>query len=208
MYSNDMSDEAKHIINNNVEISRIDSFFYHSAHEFDYNWVSVARSLLRYKNEEAIILFKTMLNDDRVEFQNYAIFPLINAEQFDIAFTKFKELVSNNEIIILQNLYHSGDHSDFSDKKFVLFKKHKDKFIPFFKEICFEDSISYEIKFRIADLLYYLGEEEEIILICEEILEKLPEPNTSWKDHTPEDSMNSNLRYYAHQKLKDLKKNK
>lgn len=203
IYSNDISDEEEYIFNNIVTISRIDSFFFQS---IALNKLYVASSLLKYKDEEAVYLFNKMLNDERVEFQNYSIFPLINAGQFEIAFAKYKELILNNKIHLLYNLQNFGD--DFSNKKMNLYKKHKKDFIPFLKEVCYMDSVSYEIKFRIAELLYFLDEKKEIEMICEEILEKIPEVNKQWKYQNPEEKSNNLLIAYAKEKLRKLKKKK
>ena len=86
--------------------------------------------------------------------------------------------------------------------------KNKKEFIPFFKEVCSNDSISYELKFRIAELLYWLGEEKEIELICDEIIEKLPESNKKWREQNPEEQSSTLLISYAKEKLKDIKKQK
>lgn len=201
IYASDISDEAKYIFTNAVEISRIDSFFFQS---IDINKMYVAKSLLKYKDEEAICLFKKMLNDDSVEFQNYSIFLLINAGQFDIAFAKYKELILNNKINLLYNLQNLGD--DFSNTKMSLYEKHKEDFTPFLKKTCFLDSISYEIKYRIADLLFFLDEKKEIEMICEEILEKIPEVNKNWRNQNPEEKSNMILRAYAKEKLSKIKK--
>ena len=204
IYSSDISEGAKYIFHNTVEISRIDSFLYHRAHELDSNRMYVARSLLKYTNEEAINLFTKMLKDNRSEYQNFSIFPLINAGKFDIAFTKYKELILNNKINIFINFYHRGDDSDFSKRKLSLYKKHKDEFTPFLKKICMMDTISYQIRLKAAVVLYYIGEKKELKFICEEIVEKVPKTTKNWKDHSPEESKNENLRYEAKQKLKNL----
>ena len=203
IYAGDLSEEAKYISKNTVPISRIDSYFFQSN---DINKMYVAKSLLKYKDKEAVILYKKLLDDSRIEFQNYSILPLINSGEFDLAFTKFKELLLNNEIINPFNLYHSGDHSKFSAQKLILFNKYKSEFVPFLKEACSLDSVSYHIKFRVSDLLYSLGEEEEIKIVCEEILEKVPESSNQSSENSEVDSKNSSLRYYAYQKLKELKK--
>ena len=201
-YAGEISEEARYIYENEVSISRIDSFFFQSS---DYGKFLVAESLLKYKDEEAITLFKKLLNNSLREYQGFSIFPLINAGEFELGFNKFKEMILNNDIII-HNLNFRYKHSNYSKQKFSIFEKHKDHFIPFFKDICFQDSISYEIKFWIADLLYYLGEEREIVLICNEIITKTSESRINNKEHSNEESINSNLRGYAKRRLQLLKK--
>ena len=145
IYSNDFSFEANYIFKNTVEISRIDSFFFKGNHSFEEK-IFVAHTLFNYKNENAKNLFLKMLKDSRVINQSIAILPLINLGEFQIAFIKFKEIILQNNEEALISLYYQNTLSDYTNRKLALYKEYKKEFIPFFKEICKKDSISYSIK--------------------------------------------------------------
>ena len=205
-YSNAYSTEANFIFRNKVEISRIDSFLYKGNYMLQEKEF-VAYSLIQYKSEEAIKLLKKLLNDSIPEFQSIAIMPLMNAGEFEIAFNKFKELIQQNEKEVLINFYEANQIGVFSDKKLLIYKKHKEQFIPFLKEICTSKTTCYSIKIEAANTLYYLDEKEILKLICNEILTNIPDPEISKKKYskfTLEERRNWHLRKKANFKLKRL----
>jgi hypothetical protein len=202
IYSNSFSEEANFILRNKVNISRLDSLYYVNYHHIDDRSV-VAKTLMKYKSEDAIALFNKLLKDERLEYQNYSIFPLINVGKFNIAFKKYKELVINNNINIQLNFYNDGNDSDFSKNKLELYKQHKNEFSPFLKKVCSNDTISNSIKLRAANILYILGEKNELKLVCEMILENIPEITKNWKEHSQEEKYKARLRLEA-QKLLNI----
>ena len=215
IYSNDFGDEANYILQNRVEISIIDSFYYnvinvlpeYNVHLHNGGRRPVAMHLLNYIDEEAINLFLKLLKDYRFEYQNYSIFPLINAGKFDIAFSKYKELVLNNKIDIILNFYR-GQINPFHNKQFILYKKYKKDFIPFLKKVCLIDTITYEIRFDASKTLYYLGEKDELINLSKEILENVPNPDDGIKnrnDYSDNERRNRLIRHKAENSLKNLK---
>ena len=205
-FANAYSTEANFISLNKVEISRIDSFLFignYMLQEKEF----VAYSLILYKSEEAIKLLKKMLNDSKPAFQSIAIMPLINAGEFEVAFNKFKELIQQNENKVLINFYEANQIGVFSDKKLLIYKKHKEQFIPFLKEICTSKTTCYSIKIEAANTLYYLDEKEILKLICTEILTNIPDPEISKKEYskfTIEERRDWHLRKKANFKLKRL----
>ena len=191
---------------NKVDVSRLESYFFNDKYSFEDKGV-VASHLMRYTEQEAIALFKKMLNDDSPEMQNFAIFPLLNVGEFDIAFEKYKLLILKNEIHILLNLTCYG-HSR-CKKMLNLMKKYQDKFIPFLKDAFLIEALSYELRYGISDMLYHLGEKKELKLICEEILEKCTEPRIIEIEHSPGIDFNAILRDRAKTCLKIIsEKNK
>jgi len=197
LYSSDISLEARYISENQVTITRIDSFLFHSQIELETNYRHVARSLLNYTSEVAVELFIKMLNDDNLDFQNYAIYPLLNSGRLEIAFAKFEELLLNGKLDLMFNLYYHGDKSDFSLGKFELIKMHRNLFIPLFKKVCLLNYITHEVKYKVAYQLYYLGHDEEIKSVCNEILAEIPESKKLWKSKNPIEKKNSLLRSNA-----------
>ncbi len=209
-FANAYSTEANFIFWNKVEISRIDSFLFKGNYMLQEKEF-VAYSLIKYKSEEAIKLLKKMLNDSIPEFQSIAIMPLINAGEFEIAFNKFKKLIQQNEKEVLTNFYITNKGGVFEEKKKLIYKKHKDQFQPFLIELCNSSTFSYSIKYHAAKTLFYLGNEEFLQPICNDILSNIPDPEKSKKrpsERTEEESQNWHLRDKAKSTLKQLEKEK
>ncbi len=206
LFSNDYSFEANYIFKNHVEISIIDSFFFKSNHPFEEKKF-VTLTLINYESENAKNLFLKLLNDDSIENQSLSIIPLINVGEFQKGLNKLKKLLLNNNSEVIFNLYNKNYLSPFTIKKLELFKKYQSELIPLLKRVCISDSISYEIKIEVANTLYYLDEKEQLMLICNEILENIPDPSLQkmeYKDYSKEEEMNWHLRYKAKWKLKSL----
>ena len=195
IFSNSFSEEANFIIRNTVNVSRLDSLYFVNNHHIDDRSV-VARTLINYKSKNAIALFKKLINDERSEYQNYAIFPLMNVGEFEIAFKKYKELTLNNKLDLVLNCYRAYD-TEFGKLQQSLYNKHKDKFIPFLKEFCKSDSFSIESKMELAIVLFNLNEKRELEKLCVNILEKVPAPTINYYDQTEEEHRNSALRHSA-----------
>lgn len=207
-YANAYSTEANYIFRNNVKITRIDSFLFKGNYSLDEKKF-VAYSLIRYKSKEAIKLFKKMFNDSKPAFQSISIMPLINAGEFEVAFNKFRELIQQNEKEVLNNFYLSNQIGEFSDKILLIYKKHKEQFLPFLMELCDSDSVSYSIKYNAANTLYYLDEKDILKQICIEILDSIPNPEDrkkSYSKYTAEERQNWHLRYKAKSTLERLSK--
>jgi len=168
----------------------------------------VAYSLIQYKSEEAIKLLKKMLNDSKPEFQSIAIMPLINAGEFEIAFNKFKELIQLDEKEVLINFYKPNTGGKFEENKRLIYKKYEQQFGPFLIKLCNSNSISYSIKYYAANTLFYLGNEEFLQPICNEILSNIPDSKKKPSERTEEESQNWHLRYNAKFSLKRLSNEK
>ena len=206
-YANAFSTEANFIFRNKVEISRIDSFLYKKNYMLQEKEF-VAYSLIQYKSEEAIKLLKKMLNDSKPEFQSIAIMPLMNAGEFEIAFNKFKELIQQNEIEVLTNFYIANKGGKFEENKRSIYEKHKNQFIPFLIQLCDSSSVSYSIKYHSANTLFYLGNEDYLESICNEIISNIPDSKKKPRERTEEENQNWHLRYKAKFSLKRLSKEK
>ena len=206
-YANAFSTEANFIFRNKVEISRIDSFLYKGNYMLQEKEF-VAYSLIKYKSEEAIKLLKKMLNDSIPEFQSIAIMPLINAGEFEIAFNKFKKLIQQNEKEVLTNFYITNKGGVFEEKKKLIYKKHKDQFQPFLVELCNSSTVSYSIKYHAANTLFFLGIEDFLQPICNEIISSIPDSKKRPSERTEEESQNCHLRYKAKWSLEQLLKEK
>ena len=195
-YANAFSTEANFIQRNKVEISRIDSFLFKGNYMLQEKEF-VAYSLIQYKNEEAIKLLKKMLNDSKPEFQSIAIMPLMNAGEFDIAFNKFKQLIQLNQEEVLINFCIVSDIGKPDGTKQLIYKKFKDQFIPYLKELCNSDSISYSIKYHAAHTLYYLDIKDFLQPVCNEILNNIPDSEKKPSERTEEERHNWHLRHKA-----------
>lgn len=209
-YANAFSTEANFIFRNNVEISRIDSFLFKENYMLQEKEF-VAHSLIKYKSKEAIQLLKKMLSDPKPTFQSISIMPLINAGEFEIAFNKFKELIKKNKKEVLFNFYKPNKGGEFEEKKKLIYKKYEVHFIPFLIKLCNDSLVSYSIKYNAAITLFYLGNENFLQPICNEILSNIPDPENSKKKHsefTAEESQNWHLRYKAKSYLKRLSNEK
>jgi len=110
-----------------------------------------------------------MLNDSIPEFQSIAIMPLINAGKFDIAFSKFKELIQENEKVVLINFYKKNSSGKFEEKKKEILMRHKDQFEPFLIKLCSKISVSNSIKFNAANTLFFLGKTQYLRPVCNNI---------------------------------------
>jgi hypothetical protein len=206
-YANAFSTEANFIQRNKVEISIIDSFLFKGNYMLQEKEF-VAYSLIQYKNEEAIKLLKKMLNDSKPEFQSIAIMPLINAGEFDIAFNKFKQLIQLNEKEVLINFYKGNTMGKFEETKRSVYKSYKDQFIPYFKSLCNNDSISYLIKYHASNTLFFLGIKGYLKPICNEILSRIPDSNKKPSERTEEENQNWHLRKKAEFSLKRIENEK
>lgn len=206
-YANAFSTEANFIQRNKVEISRIDSFLFKGNYMLQEKEF-VAYSLIQYKSDEAIKLLMKMLNDSKPEFQSIAIMPLMNAGEFEIAFNKFKELIQQNESEVLMNFYVISPGGIFKEKKRIIYEKYKDRFIPFLLELCNSDSVSYSIKYYSANTLFYLGNEDYLEPICNEIISNIPDSKKKPRERTEEENQNWHLRYKAKSSLKRLSNDK
>lgn len=206
-YANSFSTEANFIFRNKVEISRIDSFLFKENYMLQEK-ECVAYCLIQYKSDEAIKLLKKMLNDSKPEFQSIAIMPLMNAGEFEIAFNKFKELIQQNKSEVLMNFYIIQSGGIFKEKKRLIYEKYKDQFIPFLLKLCNGDSVSYSIKYYSANTLFYLGNEDYLEPICNEIISNIPDSKKKPSERTEEENQNWHLRYNAKSILKRLSNNK
>jgi len=205
--ANAFSTEANFIHRNKVEISRIDSFLYKGNYMLQEKEF-VAYSLIQYKSEEAIKLLKKMLNDSKPEFQSIAIMPLINAGEFEIAFNRFKELIQLDEKEVLINFYKPNTFGKFEENKILIYIKYKQQFEPFLIELCNSNSVSYSIKYYSANTLFYLGNEDYLEPICNEIISNIPDSKKKPSERTEEESQNWHLRYNAKFSLKRLSNEK
>jgi len=203
IFANAYSSEANFIFKNKVEISRIDSFLYQCSYTLQEKEF-VAFSLIKYRSNEAIKLLTKMLNDSIPEFQSISIMPLINAGKFDSGFNKFKELIKENEKEVIINFYKEKTMGKFEETKRLVYKSHKDQFIPYFKSLCNNDSISYLIKYHAANTLLFLGIKGYLKPICNEILTRIPDSNKKPSERTEEESQNWHLRYKAEFSLRSI----
>jgi hypothetical protein len=114
-------------------------------------------------------------------------------------------LIENNSDEVMINFYEKNSVGIFTDNKLRLYRKYKDQFIPFLKNICNTDSISYSIKLNAANTLFYIDVKETLQNVCSEILKNIPDPELRTTDHskyTQTERSNWHLLRRARYKLK------
>ncbi len=175
LIANDYYEETNYILRNKVKIKRIDKYLFSNKYPLEQKKL-VAGILVRYKNDEAVILMNKLLNDTSILHQSMAIIPLINAGYFELGFNKFQRLVKANSNEVIINFYTQGSCGEYSGRKIYLYRKYKNQFLPFLKETCQNKNINYQIKYWAAETLFFLEEKNISKKTFIEILENVPNP--------------------------------
>lgn len=159
LFANDYSRKANRIMKQHVPLQEVSAFLKDDHPQNEKEWI--LSTLIRYRSEEAVTLFRELRKSNDSVFVAMAAFPLMNAGHFDEGFAILKELAEKRSRALYRCFYTPREMGTYSEAKIRLYKKYKRKLTPFVLSVAKDATQLPLLRYAAAQTLIHLDKREE-----------------------------------------------